>query len=265
MTITVSHTPRFKFHFLKMGQRDGNFETKDEIISVESKSVVTPIPYQSNKSNDNCCGVKCVWTDNADNNCECNCEGCRQCCGVCAKSMPPFSWPCCFYNLAAIACHIIIITGSIYWITVTEPRLEDCRAFTAFERHDCLNDMNSAVVGYAFSYSAMIYSVSCIICIFTWLFNEQCRQPHAPYECTDCRPNVALGYRIGQIVGCVMVFVGIFLFVYCVEFSEDCRNDDDVCESYDKNHLGGYMAGIVFGLNFLIFGLIVALVGFSKQ
>lgn len=249
-----------------MGQRDGNFETKNEIICMESKSVVNPTPSQSNKANDNCCGVKWVWTGNENNpgsNCL-NCNDCRLCCQECARYMPPFSWHCCLYNFASILCYITIIALSIYWIAVTEPRLDDCRAFTAFERHDCLNDMNGALVGFCFSICAMIFSFFRIIWCFVWLCDEQFRRPHATYECTDCRPNRPLGFRLARIIGCTLFLSGIFLLMYCVQFIEWCRDGDDVCKSYKSDTSGGNTTGFIFAILFLNCGL-ATLLGSSKQ
>lgn len=242
-------------HSSKMGYRDRD-ETKSDIIYVESK------PSENQSQQQNCCGIKCVWTTNQNNNCECDCQDCRQCCRECANNMPPFSWSCCFTNTLSIACYVTIIVLSIYWAAVTGPRIDDCRDFTAYERHDCLNDMNGALVGFAFAFCAMFYSAFRIIWCFMWLCDEQFRQPHAPYECTDCRPNRPLCMRIGRMVATVMFFLGIFLFVYCVQFIEDCRNDDDVCKTYKQKHLYGIVVGFAFSIPLTIFGFLLQ---FSKQ
>lgn len=198
-----------------------------------------------------CCGIECVHDPQRGG---CDCGDCRQCLRDCSKEMAAFSYSCCFYSVSSIACFVIIMALSIYAIATIRPQIADCQYYTALERHECLNDINSAIVGFGFAMCALVYSILHISWHFIWLFVEDARKPHATYQCSNGCPNRALWIRIGRIMFSLLLFLGIFLLAYCLPFFEDCRDDDDVCKSYWKTHLYDKITGFAFGLVLSISG-----------
>lgn len=197
-----------------------------------------------------CCGIECIRNPQDGG---CDCGDARQCLRDCSKEMAPFSYACCFYSVSLIVCFVIIMALSIYAITTIRPQIAECQDFTAFERHMCLKEINGPIVGFAFAICALIYSILHISWHFIWLFVDDARKPHATYQCSNGCPNRALSIRIGRIIFCLLLFLGVFLFAYCLPFYEDCRNDDEACQSYGK-HLRDKITGFAFGLVLSIVG-----------
>jgi amino acid permease len=93
----------------------------------------------------------------------------------------------------------------------------------------------------------MIASILAFIVVVVRLFNKPCREHYQKQslECIDGRSNEALCARISILSVVIIEFILLFSIIYCAQFYEDCRNDDDACREYGKRHFGDKVAGII--------------------
>jgi len=221
-----------------MGHRD-TMDKKENVI--EYKQAPTP-----NQTSINLCGVECVQDPNEKNCCRdmYDCVDWRHCGGV---TLHVLIW-------------ISVAIGAIYLIATTQQVLYTCRVLSNFARHDCLNRNNTDVVRYAFGFCLLIFAIVKSVMVFVRL----CCRRNDTLKCINGTPNDTMCQYIAAWSFLLGTLIVLFVFIYCLQFMENChiRDDEDspeskACHAYKETDLGGYLAGAV--LSGFLFCVMIAI------
>lgn len=181
-----------------------------------------------------------------------------------SKDEPCCTWRECFGITLSLVIWIGVAAASIYWIVVTQRVLYECRVLSNFARHDCLNRHNGDVVGYSFAFCLLAFAIMKSVLLFL--------PRNEPRKCINGAPNNVACECISAWSLFLGTLIMLFIFIYCLQFMEDCRQRDDddspeskACRAYKENDLSDKVAGaVISGFLFCIMVLISPVAYFKE-